>query len=152
FADRNKWLGDSNFVEVPIKGLLDRDYLKARSGLIDLDHAAGTREPGDPPRQAAYNYAPGVMVDHPSTTHFTVVDKDGNVVAMTSSIQLGFGSHILVDGFFLNNELTDFSMVPTVNGKLVANAAGPGKRPLSSMSPTIVLDKDGKLVMAVGSP
>jgi gamma-glutamyltranspeptidase/glutathione hydrolase len=90
--------------------------------------------------------------DHPSTTHFTIVDKEGNVAAVTSSIEFAFGSELMVDGFLLNNQLTDFSAIPTKDGKPVANAAAPGKRPLSAMAPTIVLDKDGHLVMAIGSP
>ncbi|MFZ1990446.1 MAG: gamma-glutamyltransferase [Alphaproteobacteria bacterium] len=153
FADRAKFLGDSDVIDVPVKGLIDSGYLKDRAALIDPKHAApGPREAGEPPHQTGMLYAPAPFSTLPSTTHFTIVDKDGNVASITSSIQLGFGSQIMVDGFFLNNELTDFSMVPVVNGKLVANAAAGDKRPLSSMSPTIVTDKDGKLVMAVGSP
>ncbi len=153
FADRAKFLGDSDVIDVPVKGLLDAGYLKDRAALIDPKHAfPGKREAGDPPHQSGMLYAPSPISTLPSTTHFTIVDKEGNVVSMTSSVQLGFGSHIMVDGFFLNNELTDFSMMPEINGKPVANAAAPDKRPLSSMSPTIVTDKDGKLVMAIGSP
>lgn len=153
FADRQKFLGDSDVIEVPVKGLLDAGYLKDRAALIDSKHAfSGPREAGDPPHESGMLYAPAPISTLPSTTHFTIIDKDGNVATMTSSVQLGFGSHIMVDGFFLNNELTDFSMVPTINGRPVANAAAGDKRPLSSMSPTIVTDKDGKLVMAIGSP
>ena len=153
FADRAKFLGDSDVIDVPVKGLIDTGYLQDRAALIDPKHAfSGPRDAGDPPHQSGMLYAPSPISTLPSTTHFTIVDKVGNVVSMTSSVQLGFGSHIMVDGFFLNNELTDFSMVPTINGRPVANAAAGDKRPLSSMSPTIVTDKDGKLVMAIGSP
>src|SRR3546814_12916731 len=92
------------------------------------------------------------QLDPPSTSHLSVVDADGNAVSMTASIEGAFGSHLMVRGFMLNNELTDFSFQPRVEGRAVANRVEPGKRPRSSMSPTLVLDRDGRFVMAVGSP
>ncbi|MEM9279648.1 MAG: gamma-glutamyltransferase, partial [Pseudomonadota bacterium] len=97
------------------------------------------------------HYAPDNSLELPSTSHFSIVDAAGNVVSMTTTIENGFGSRLMVGGFLLNNELTDFSFVPEVDGKLVANRIEPGKRPRSSMAPTIIM-KEGKPVLAIGSP
>ena len=149
YADREKYLGDPDFVAVPVKGLLDRTYLKARSALISptkslASYAAGT-PPGAAPRTA------GLSSEVPATTHFVAVDGAGNVASMTSTIEGPFGSQLVANGYFLNNELTDFTFAPARDGAPVANAVAAGKRPLSSMSPTIVYDARGRAVLAVGS-
>jgi gamma-glutamyltranspeptidase / glutathione hydrolase len=149
YADREKYLGDTDFVSVPVSGLIDRDYLSRRSALIDpnksaTNFSAGT-PPGAEPRTAALS---GEVA---GTTHFVAVDKAGNVATMTSTIEGPFGSQLIANGFMLNNELTDFTFAPELNGAPVANRVQAGKRPLSSMSPTIVFRHDGKAVLALGS-
>ena len=152
FADRGLYMADSDFVHMP-KGLLNRNYLARRSKLLNGSNALARdgAMPGDPPFDHSQLRAPDQSIELPSTSHFSIVDRQGNVVSMTTTIENGFGSRLMVGGFLLNNELTDFSFVPEVNGKKVANRIEPGKRPRSSMAPTIVL-KDGKPVLAVGSP
>ncbi|BCH25593.1 gamma-glutamyltransferase [Mesorhizobium sp. L-8-3] len=152
FADRERFVADSDFVTLP-KGLLDADYLKSRSALLRRDTALGPDEAsaGEPPWDKAELRIDGRSLEQPSTSHFTVVDKDGNIAAMTSSIENGFGSRMMAAGFLLNNQLTDFSFEPEADGEAVANRVEAGKRPRSSMSPTIVL-RDGKPVFALGSP
>ncbi|MEM7069847.1 MAG: gamma-glutamyltransferase [Pseudomonadota bacterium] len=152
FADRGKYMADADFVKIP-KGLLNRKYLKERAKLLNNKAAlpANKVTPGEPPYDHAYNYAPDNSLELPSTSHFSIADSEGNVVSMTTTIENGFGSRLMVGGFLLNNELTDFSFVPEVNGKPVANRIEPGKRPRSSMAPTIIF-KDGKPVLAIGSP
>lgn len=148
FADRNRYLADSDFVDVPLQRLLDDGYLAERAGLIETGVSLGQAEPGLARRQAA-------MPDQPSgasTSHFSIVDDRGNAVSMTSSVEQAFGSRLMVRGFMLNNQLTDFSFRPEVDGRPVANRVQPGKRPRSSMSPTIVTDADGGFRLAVGSP
>ena len=152
YADRLQYLADPDVTEIPLDGLLDRTYLRERSQLIDPSKAGGMRAAGSPPGAAKAAFAPQLDQSRPSTTHFSIIDGDGNIVSMTASIEGPFGSHIWVNGFLLNNELTDFSAVPTQDGKPVANAAAPGKRPLSSMSPTIVFDAEGTPVLVIGSP
>ncbi|NKB19118.1 MAG: gamma-glutamyltransferase [Alphaproteobacteria bacterium] len=153
FADRNQYLGDPDFVKIPVAGLLDKNYLKSRAAKISADKAMGQAMPGVPPQLVQRDYAPDDGDNRPiSTSHISVIDAKGNAVSMTTTIGTAFGSRIMVRGFVLNDELTDFASVPRVNGHPKANRAEPGKRPRSSMSPTIVTDKDGKLVMAVGSP
>lgn len=150
FADRNLYLGDSDFVSVPVEGLLAADYLKGRSALIDPLKAMPDAEPGTPAN--APKVAEGPTGAQPSTSQISIVDAKGNAVSMTTSVEHSFGSRVMVDGFLLNNQLTDFAFAPEVNGKPVANRVQPGKRPLSSMSPTMVFDKAGKLVLVLGSP
>ncbi|KAG1700476.1 Glutathione hydrolase proenzyme [Nymphon striatum] len=152
FADRGLYMADSDFVKMP-KGLLNRSYLWDRSQVLIREKALEIDEvnPGKPPFDHALNLSPDNSIELPSTSHFSIVDTDGNVVSMTTTIENGFGSRLMVGGFLLNNELTDFSFVPEVEGKPVANAIEPGKRPRSSMAPTIVM-KDGKPVLAIGSP
>ena len=152
FADRNLYLGDPQFVAAPVAGLLDAGYLRARASLIDPDKAMATIAPGDPLPAAAWEYARGVASERPSTSHLSIVDRFGDAVAMTTSVQGAFGSQLMVGGFILNNQLTDFDYVPVVDGKPVANRIEGGKRPLSSMSPTMLLDERGRLRLAVGSP
>ena len=152
FADRARYMADSDFVRVPIAGLIDRDYLAQRAGLIDLSASMGSASAGDPPRQRTELLSDDRSLELPSTTHISVVDSRGSAVSMTSSIENAFGSRLMVGGFLLNNELTDFSFVPSREGQPIANRVEPGKRPRSSMSPTIVLNADGSLKLVIGSP
>lgn len=151
FADRDAYIADPDFVKVPVAGMLDPGYLEERAKLISADKSMGRAKPGIPagvkPRAEAEEEEKGL-----STSHLVVVDKNGNAASMTTSIAMAFGSRLMVDGFMLNNQLTDFSFRPSRNGRPVANRAAAGKRPRSSMSPTIVLDGAGKMVLAVGSP
>ena len=149
YADREKYLGDADFVNVPVRGLIDRRYLKSRSALISPTTSLRVYNAGTPPGAPARTA--GVSSEVPATTHFVAVDSAGNVASMTSTVEGPFGSQLVANGFFLNNELTDFTFAPVRNGAPVANAVAPGKRPLSSMSPTIVYDKRGRVVLAVGS-
>jgi gamma-glutamyltranspeptidase/glutathione hydrolase len=149
YADRAAYLGDADFVDVPVKGLLDKSYLAQRRQLISPYGAAGRYDPGIPPGAAPRAAAP--PVDEQGTTHFVAADAAGNVVSMTSTVESIFGSQLIANGYFLNNELTDFDLAPTKDGVPTANRVQPGKRPLSSMSPTIVYGPDGKVVLAVGS-
>ena len=149
YADREKWLGDADFVQVPVTGLLDRDYVKTRSALIAPTTSLAKYEAGTPP--GAQPRTAGISGEKSGTTHFVAVDGRGNVANMTSTVEGPFGSQLLADGMVLNNELTDFTFVPVKDGAPVANAVAPGKRPLSSMSPTVVYDASGKIVFAVGS-
>ena len=151
YADRDRYVGDPAFVSVPVAGLLDPAYVAARARLIG-DHAA--------PAAPAFGMPPGAPHPGPDrtrepggTSHFVVVDRAGNVVSMTTTVESLFGSGRMVHGFFLNNQLTDFSFSPRdPDGQPAANAVGPGKRPRSSMSPVIVLDRQGRFVAALGSP
>jgi gamma-glutamyltranspeptidase/glutathione hydrolase len=151
YADRAQYLGDPAFVDVPIAGLTDKGYLATRSALIDPAKDMGTAQAGDPPQKHA-ELAPQVSPVLHGTSHMTIVDDAGEVVAMTTSVESVFGAQIMTRGFMLNNTLTDFSFQPVRDGKPVANAPAPGKLPLSAMSPTIVFDKDGKFLVSVGSP
>ena len=149
YADREKYLADSDFVDVPVTGLLDPTYLAERSAMIDPDKARTDYPAGNPagtgPRTAA------ISGEVAGTTHFSAVDRNGNIANMTSTIEGPFGSQLVAGGFFLNNELTDFTFAPEKNGALVANSIIGGKRPLSSMAPTIVFDAEGRAVLALGS-
>lgn len=151
YADRGLYMADADFVPVPVKGLIDRAYLRGRAAQIEPDASLKRAQPGTPPLSTAALGADDA-IELPSTTHISVVDRWGNAVAMTTTIEDAFGSRLMVRGFLLNNELTDFAFTPVENGKPVANRIEPGKRPRSSMAPTIVFDRDGKLVMTVGSP
>lgn len=153
FADRGRYMADSDFVDLP-EGLVDPGYLKERAKLINRPDALEKDPvgPGEPPWKKADLRIDGVDISLPSTSHFVIVDRQGNVASMTSSIENAFGARLIAGGFLLNNQLTDFDFVPQgPDGKAVANRVEPGKRPRSSMSPTIVL-KDGKPVFAIGSP
>jgi gamma-glutamyltranspeptidase/glutathione hydrolase len=154
FADRGRYMADIDFVPMPLKGLLDRDYLAGRGRLLDGDAALPDAqvEPGSPPWDHALLRGDDIALELPSTTHFSIVDDEGNVVSMTSTIESGFGSRLMTGGFLLNNELTDFSFAThDEEGQIIANAVAPGKRPRSSMAPTIVM-QDGEPLIAVGSP
>ena len=153
FADRERYLADADFTPLPIKGLLKKDYLGKRADLLDGGKplAADAVKAGEPEWDHALLFGRDAAIELPSTSHFVIVDKEGNVVSMTTTIESGFGSRLMTNGFLLNNELTDFSF-KTHDGSLpVANRVEPGKRPRSSMSPTIVM-KEGKPLLAIGSP
>ncbi len=152
YADRARYVADTDFIDVPISGLLDRGYLRERARRIALDWSMGRAEAGTPGTRKGEALGDGVSADLPSTSHFSVVDGDGNAVAMTTTVENRFGSRIMVRGFLLNNQLTDFSFLPEIDGRPIANRAAPGKRPRSSMSPTLVFDGDGRLYLTVGSP
>jgi gamma-glutamyltranspeptidase/glutathione hydrolase len=149
YADRDAFVGDPDHVEVPVAGLLDEAYLAERARRISPFRAADSYPVGSPPGAPPRIPAPAAEV--PSTSHFVAIDRAGNVASMTSTIEGVFGSQIVARGMVLNNELTDFSMVPERDGALVANRVEPGKRPRSSMSPTIVYDAEGRPILAVGS-
>ncbi len=151
YADRARWLGDPDFVSVPVAGLLDRSYIEQRRALVRPGAVMKDAPAGTPPgANTAWRAAdPGEV---PATTHFSIVDRWGGTVAMTASIEDAFGDRMMVRGFLLNNELTDFSFAPEDEGRPVANRVQGGKRPLSSMSPTIVFDGQGRPVATVGSP
>ena len=151
YADRAQYLADPAFVDVPIKGLTDKAYIAGRAALIDPAHDMGTAIAGNPPEKHA-ELAPQVSPVLHGTSHMTIVDDKGEVVAMTTSVESVFGANIMTKGFMLNNTLTDFSFQPVRDGKPVANAPAPGKLPLSAMSPTIVFDRHGDFLVSVGSP
>lgn len=151
FADRGKYMADSDYVPMPTQGLLDTDYLEKRAELLKGKEALTETSAGSPPWSHAHNYALDEAIELPSTSHFSIVDKDRNVVSITTTIENGFGSRLMVGGFLLNNELTDFSFRSQVDGVPIANRIEPGKRPRSSMAPTIVMENN-KPYMAIGSP
>ncbi|MFO1309312.1 MAG: gamma-glutamyltransferase [Burkholderiales bacterium] len=154
YADRNAFVGDPAFVDVPA-GLVDPAYLRERSRAIRATATLGRAEAGVPPSRSARKvaYAPADAAELPSTSHLSIVDAQGNAVAMTTSIEDAFGSRrMTAGGFLLNNQLTDFSFEPSAAGRPVANRVEPGKRPRSSMAPTIVYDERGRVTFVVGSP
>ncbi len=151
YADRDRWIGDPEFVHVPLAGLLDPGYLDKRAKLIGAragKEPLSGRPPGSEPAANDNTQEPG------GTTHFIVIDAKGNAISMTSTVESYFGSGRMVDGFFLNNQMTDFSFSPVTSktGRPVANAVAPGKRPRSSMSPVLILDRQNNLIGALGSP
>ena len=152
FADRGLYVADADFVDVPVEGLIDPAYLMSRATLIDPLKTMGPAEAGTPPEQHGWLYRAGDSFELPSTSHISVVDADGNAVSMTTSIESAFGSRVMVHGILLNNQLTDFSFRPAGDAGPIANRVEPGKRPRSSMSPTMIFDADGALLAAVGSP
>ena len=152
YADRDRYIGDPDFVKIP-SGLLDPGYITERRKLIDPLHAMERPEPGLPPGLSQQSFGTDATIELRGTSHISIIDAEGNAVSMTTTIESGFGSHNWAAGFLLNNELTDFSFKPTdAEGRPVANAVGPGKRPRSSMAPTIVFDADGKVRAVLGSP
>ncbi|RTL71791.1 MAG: gamma-glutamyltransferase family protein [Hyphomicrobiales bacterium] len=151
FADRDRYVADPDAVRQP-PGLLDPVYLGRRRELIDPKHAMARPRAGEPAEVGAAAFGQDATVEMAGTTHFAVVDADRNVISMTSTIEAGFGSRLWANGMLLNNELTDFSFLPVDGkGQAIANAVGPGKRPRSSMAPTIIFDADGKPWAALGS-
>ena len=152
FADRERFIGDPDFVEVPVGALLDSAYLRRRSILIEPRVALDAAPPGEPRSGHAVGSDP--PRDAPvagGTSHFTIVDGDGNVAALTSSIEAPFGSRMMSGGFLLNNQLTDFTFDPHDGDRPHPNAVAPGKRPRSSMAPVIVFDADGEVRLALGA-
>lgn len=150
YADRDRYVGDPAFVSIPVNGLLDPNYLDSRARLI------GTIPPGVTPAaglpKGAAEAAPDRTLEPAGTSHFVVRDGAGNVVSMTTTVESIFGSGRMVDGFFLNNQLTDFSFSPIDSeGRPAANAVAPGKRPRSSMTPLILMDRDRRFAGAIGS-
>jgi gamma-glutamyltranspeptidase/glutathione hydrolase len=153
YADRDHYMADDQFVPVPTAELVAPDYLDRRAEAITLASApAGGVEPGVPAGQDLHDRWGRVQSDDSGTTHISIVDSWGNAVSLTATVESVFGSQRLVAGFFLNNQITDFASEPTLNGLPVANAAQAGKAPRSSMSPLIVTDRDGELVLVIGSP
>jgi gamma-glutamyltranspeptidase/glutathione hydrolase len=151
YADRDVYVADPDFVTVPTQALVDPAYLRSRSALIDMQRSMGRASHGVPPGWSV-SAGPDVSAEVPATTHLSVVDSRGRAVSMTSTIEAQFGSRIMVRGFLLNNQLTDFSLAPQEGGRPVANRVEPGKRPRSSMAPTLVFDPQGQLFMVTGSP
>ncbi len=150
YADRARFLADPDFVRVPVTGLLEEAYLRERARLVDPRRSMGRAGAGAP--RLAPARADGTPARASGTSHFSIVDEHGDAVSMTTTIESAFGSRILVRGFLLNNQLTDFSFVPEQDGVAVANRVQAGKRPRSAMSPAVVLGPDGKLLAALGSP
>jgi gamma-glutamyltranspeptidase/glutathione hydrolase len=154
FADRGRYMADSDFVPVPAEGLVDADYLAERGALLAGQRALDEVAAGKPEFDHAGSaplWADDTSIEFPSTSHLSIVDQYGNVLSMTTTIENGFGSRLMSNGFLLNNELTDFSFRSHRDGVPIANRLEPGKRPRSSMAPTIVL-RDGQPVLAIGSP
>ena len=151
FADRATYIGDPRFVPWP-EGLIASDYLKARAKEINPTKASTNAVPGMPGMTSNNHFSPSGESHGVSTTHLSVIDGDGNAVALTSSIESAFGSRLMVRGFLLNNQLTDFSFSPEISGAPVANQAGPRRRPRSSMAPTLIFDNNGNIRAAIGSP
>lgn len=155
YADRDHYVADADFVTVPAADLIDPRYLAVRAGEVFApDEPVQPGDPGvalgrDPIRPL---WGEDSTDPAPGTTHISIIDTDGNAVSMTATVEAPFGSSLMVGGFLLNNQMTDFARVPVIGTKPVANAPGPGKRPRSSMSPTIVFDPDGELFMVTGSP
>ena len=154
YADRDRYIADQQFVSVPVEGMLDARYVAERAKLIGPKAAPAAPPAGEPPGAVLTRTGRDATTEAAGTSHFVVVDGDGNVVSMTTSVESLFGSGRAVGGFFLNNQLTDFSYRPVDDaGKPVANAVAPRKRPRSSMSPVIVLKRDNHtFVAALGSP
>lgn len=152
YADRDRFVADPDQVNVPA-GLTDPRYLEARRIWIDRDKAKPKAEPGDPPGQGEKRAGIDATTESVGTSHVSIVDARGNAVALTTTIENAFGARIMAAGFLLNNELTDFSFrAKDAAGNPIANAVAPGKRPRSSMAPTIILDRAGKVKAVLGSP
>ena len=153
YADRGLYMADPDFVKAPVAGLLDKSYLAERAALIRHSGAMdGAAKPGVPKTMKTASLGADNALDLPSTSHIAVVDRQGNALSMTTTIEDAFGSRLMVRGFLLNNELTDFSFAPEENGKPVANRVEAGKRPRSSMAPVIVFDGAGRVQLVAGSP
>ncbi len=151
YADRARYLGDPDFVTVPAIGLVDADYLRQRSMLIDPARTMALVTAGTPPGAEKLVRADMSAGPENGTSHFVAIDKRGNAVTYTSTVESAFGSGLVVGGYYLNNELTDFDIVPEKDGRLTANRVQGGKRPRSSMAPTLVYAPDGKLRLALGA-
>jgi len=151
YADRGRYSADADFIKVPVNGMLDSEYLKSRASLISPDQSIGRAEAGSPPGSELATVE-GLERDLAGTTHLSIVDNAGNAVSITSTIENGFGSRLMLNGFLLNNELTDFSFVAERDSVPVANRVEAGKRPRSSMAPTLVFGPDENLRYVIGSP
>ncbi|MGE5094428.1 MAG: gamma-glutamyltransferase [Betaproteobacteria bacterium] len=151
FADRGKYVADDRFVDVPVKGLIDRGYIASRSQLIRPEKSMGKAQPGVPPG-VRIAFAQDPVDEVMGTTQISIVDAEGNAVSMTTTIEAFFGSRVMVRGFLLNNELTDFNFLPVEDGAGVANRVAPGKRPRSSMAPFMAFDGKDRLDIVIGSP
>jgi gamma-glutamyltranspeptidase/glutathione hydrolase len=151
YADRDVYLGDADFVPVPLAGLTDHTYLVGRGRAIRPDSRMASVAAGTPPGSTALSRAAGKGYPEQGTSHFVVVDRAGEAVSYTSTIEGPFGSGLFVGGFYLNNELTDFDFAPDKSGRPSANRVEGGKRPRSSMAPTLVYGPDGKLLVAIGA-
>ncbi len=151
FADRARYLADSDFVPVPVQGLLNNAYIATRGALLNRTTALPETRAGEPEYDHGMNQADDISLELPSTSHISIIDSFGNALSMTTTVENLFGSRLMVGGFVLNNELTDFSFASHRDGRPIANRVEPGKRPRSSMSPTIVL-RNGKPVLVIGSP
>ena len=151
YADRARYSADADFVPVPVTGMVDRAYLAQRSALIDPAHSMPGVAAGMPRGAEKLTLADAPYAEEYGTSHIAVVDRQGTAVSYTSTIESSFGSGLMVGGYFLNNELTDFDFQPEIDGRMVANRVEGGKRPRSSMSPTLVFGPDGRLVMVVGA-
>lgn len=152
YADRDHYVADDQFVPVPTEQMIAPNYLSARAGLVDLSRAPAHVGAGMPAGEDLYNRWGRDDGPESGTTHLAIVDGWGNAVSLTATIEGIFGSQRMTHGFLLNNQLTDFALDPMLNGRLVANAAAPHKRPRSSMVPTIVTDRNGELQLVIGSP
>jgi gamma-glutamyltranspeptidase/glutathione hydrolase len=153
YADRGRYIGDPDFAAVPTRRLLDKAYLQRRATLIDEGRSMGVAQPGAWPARGAAAPPPDRPLDMPSTSHLSIVDAAGNALSMTTTIESAFGSRILVRGFLLNNQLTDFNWFTEQPAPDHPNAIAPGKRPRSSMAPTLVLDRaSGAPTLVLGSP
>ena len=155
YADRDRYLADPDFVTAPLAGLLDKSYLDQRRALINPNRAQGEVTAGTPPNTRQGVYGRDATTENAGTSHISIVDDDGNAVSMTTTVEQAFGSRLMVRGFLLNNQLTDFSFIPVdADGRPVANRVEPGKRPRSSMDPTMIFsDSDGRsLRFLLGSP
>ncbi|MEH6544794.1 MAG: gamma-glutamyltransferase [Sneathiella sp.] len=151
FADRNTYLGDADYVDIPVKEMLTDAYIASQAKRIDTAISQIPFNAGRPSEKQG-KLSVDNAIELPSTSHFSIIDQEGNAVSMTTSVENVFGSRLMVDGFILNNQLTDFSFNPIGDNGLVNNRIQPGKRPRSSMSPTMVLDDGGNLQMVIGSP
>ncbi|MDT0594353.1 gamma-glutamyltransferase [Glaciecola petra] len=150
FADRAEYIADLSYLELSAEPLINQDYLAERAKLVGVKQPFSTKTAGQPYPMLVTTTDNAYELD--STSHISIVDKQGNAVSMTSSIEFMFGSGLMVDGFLLNNQLTDFSLNPNKDGKPVLNRAQANKRPRSAMSPSIVFDDKGELILVVGSP
>ncbi len=155
FADRERYVGDPDFAPVPVERLLAPEYLASRSAEINPAKSMGEARPGRPADSALLGQTPaaGKLLEPLSTSHMSIVDRDGNAVSFTTTIEGAFGAHVMVDGFLLNNELTDFAFAPASRGRPAANRVEGLKRPRSSMAPTLVFERSsGSLRAVLGSP
>jgi gamma-glutamyltranspeptidase/glutathione hydrolase len=150
FADRERYMADDDYVAVPVEGLLSKEYLAKRSALINPKHDMAKAQAGLP--DGAVSQTDGNSIEQPSTSHLSILDAQGNAISMTSSIENAFGSALMVEGFILNNQLTDFSFIPKKNEELLANRVQANKRPRSSMAPMMIFNEDHSLKLLVGSP